>query len=157
MIRSFDQKNLFSEEKFFGPFSVRYLINLSHHLNLSLSLHLLFFFQQNAIVSIEIETKVVINRTMNIITISISINEKMKSILAESTIWNLNQYHSSNSRTSNILRTSNFDSIKEKLMKTDKYFNYNESDYLNRDCSKSRKFRIVEMNVRNDTKNSKKE
>jgi hypothetical protein len=33
-----------------------------------------------------IETKIAINRTMNIITISISINEKIESIFVESTV-----------------------------------------------------------------------
>ncbi len=42
--------------------------------------------RSNAIVTIEIETKIVINRTMNIITISISINEKIEQISAETTI-----------------------------------------------------------------------
>jgi hypothetical protein len=35
MIRSSDQKDFFSKEKFFDSFSIRYLINSSHHLNLS--------------------------------------------------------------------------------------------------------------------------
>jgi hypothetical protein len=39
-----------------------------------------------AIVAVEIETKATINRTINIITISISINEKVESIFVESTI-----------------------------------------------------------------------
>jgi hypothetical protein len=38
------------------------------------------------IVAIEIETKTAISRTMNIITISISINEKVEQIFAETTI-----------------------------------------------------------------------
>ncbi len=42
--------------------------------------------RSNVIVTIEIDTKIAINRTMNIITISISINEKIESIFAESTI-----------------------------------------------------------------------
>jgi hypothetical protein len=114
--------------------------------------------RSNAIVTatVEIETKATINRTINIIMISISINEKVESIFIESTVWNLNQYRSSNSRTSNTLRTSNLDSIKEELMKTRKCFNCDESNHLNKDCSKSKKFKIVEMNVRYDTKKSKK-
>jgi hypothetical protein len=91
---------------------------------------------------------------VNIITISISINEKIEQILAETTIWNSNQFRFSTSRV--ISRTFNLDSIKEKLMKADKYFNCDESNHFNRDCSKSRKFKIVEMNVKNDTKKSKK-
>jgi hypothetical protein len=35
MIKSSDQKDFFSKGKFFGPFSIRYLINSSHHLKLS--------------------------------------------------------------------------------------------------------------------------
>ncbi len=108
----------------------------------------------NAVVTIE--TKIAINRTINIITISISINEKIESIFVESTIWNLNQYRSSNSRTSNILKTSNFDSIKKEFMKTKKCFNCDESNHFNKNYSKSKKFKIVEMNVKNDIKKSTK-
>jgi hypothetical protein len=111
----------------------------------------------NAVVTIEIETKAVINRTMSITMISISINEKVESIFVDSTVWNLNQYRFSNFRTSNISKTSNLDSIKEELMKAKKCFNCDESDHLSRDCSKFRKFRMTEMNVRNETKNSRKE
>jgi hypothetical protein len=39
-----------------------------------------------AVATIEIETKIVINRTVNIITISISINEKIEQISAKTTI-----------------------------------------------------------------------
>jgi hypothetical protein len=92
---------------------------------------------------------------MNIITISISINEKVEQIFAETTIWNLNQFRISTFRV--ISRTSNLDSIKEKFIKTNKCFNCDESNHLNRDCSKFKKFRIVEMNVKDDTKKSKKE
>jgi hypothetical protein len=113
--------------------------------------------RSSAVATIEIETKAAISRTMNIITISISINEKIESIFVDSTVWNSNQYRSSNSRTSNISRASNSDSIKEKFMKTDKCFNCDESNHLSRDCTKFKKFRIVEMNVKNDTKKSKKE
>jgi hypothetical protein len=42
-------------------------------------------------------------------------------------------------------------------MKTKKCFNCDESNHFNKNCSKFRKFRIVEMNVRNDTKKSKKQ
>jgi hypothetical protein len=44
-------------------------------------------------------------------------------------------------------------------MKADKCFNCDESRYLSRDCSKSRKFRIAEMNVRElkNAENSRKE
>jgi hypothetical protein len=94
---------------------------------------------------------------MSITTTSISINEKAESIFVDSTIWNSNQYRSSNSRTSNISKASNSNSIKEKLMKTNKCFNCDESNHLNRDCPKLKKFRVVEMNVKNDTKKSKKE
>jgi N-acetylglucosamine kinase-like BadF-type ATPase len=110
-----------------------------------------------ATVAVEIETKAMSNCTINITTISISINEKTESILAESTVWNLNQYRSSNFRTSNIFKTSNLDSIREELMKAKKCFNCDESNHLSKNCSKSKKFRVVEMNVRNDTKKSKKE
>ncbi len=68
-----------------------------------------------------------------------------------------NHYCFSNSLTTNTtLRTFNLDSIKEKFMKTNKCFNYNESSHLNRDCSKFKKFKVAEMNVKNDIKNSKK-
>jgi hypothetical protein len=112
--------------------------------------------RSNAVATIEIETKVAISRTMSIITTSISINEKAESIFVDSTVWNSNQYRSSNSRTSNTFKASNSDSTKEKFMKTNKCFNYDESSHLNRDCSKFKKFRIVEMNVKNDTEKSKK-
>jgi hypothetical protein len=44
-------------------------------------------------------------------------------------------------------------------MKEKKCFNCNDFDHLSRNCSKSRKFRVAEMNVREleNTKNSKKE
>jgi hypothetical protein len=42
--------------------------------------------RSNAAVTIEIKTKVAINRTVSIITISISINEKIEQIFAETTI-----------------------------------------------------------------------
>jgi hypothetical protein len=42
--------------------------------------------RSNAVAMIEIETKTTINRTMNIITISISINEKVEQIFVETTI-----------------------------------------------------------------------
>jgi hypothetical protein len=92
---------------------------------------------------------------VSIITISISINEKIEQIFAETTIWNFNQFRISTSRVT--YKTSNLDSIKEKLMKADKCFNCNESNHFNRDCSKLKKFKVVEMNVRNDTKKSRKE
>jgi hypothetical protein len=92
---------------------------------------------------------------VSITTISISINEKIEQTSAETTIWNFNQFRISTSRI--ISRTSNLDSTKEKFMKADKCFNCDESSHLNRDCSKFKKFRIVEMNVRDDTKKSKKE
>jgi hypothetical protein len=92
---------------------------------------------------------------VNITTISISINEKAEQTSTKTTIWNLNQFRISTSRVTS--RTSNLDSTKEKLMKADKCFNCDESSHLSRDCSKLRKFRIVEMNVRDDTKKSKKE
>jgi hypothetical protein len=107
-------------------------------------------------VVVEIDTKTAISRTMSITTTSISINERAESIFAESTIWNLNQYRSSNFRMPNILRTFNLDSVREKFMKADKCFNCDESNHLSRDCSKLRKLRIVEMNVGDDTKKSKK-
>jgi hypothetical protein len=85
---------------------------------------------------------------------AISINEKVEQISAETTIWNFNQFRISTSRVTS--RTFNLDSTKEKLMKANKCFNCDESNHLNRDCSKFRKFKIAEMNVRNDTKKSKK-
>jgi hypothetical protein len=92
---------------------------------------------------------------VSITTISTSINEKVEQISAETTTWNSNQFRISTSRV--IFRTFNFDSTKEKLMKADKCFNCDESNHLNRDCSKLRKFKIAEMNVKDDTKKSKKE
>jgi hypothetical protein len=92
---------------------------------------------------------------VSITTISISINEKIEQISVETTIWNFNQFRISTSRV--ISRTSNFDLTKEKFMKADKCFNCDESNHLIRDCSKFRKFRVAEMNVRDDTEESKKE
>jgi hypothetical protein len=92
---------------------------------------------------------------VSIITISISINEKVEQTSVETTTWNSNQFRISTSRI--ISKTSNLDSTREKLMKADKCFNCDESNHFSRDCSKFRKFRIVEMNVKNDTKKSKKE
>jgi hypothetical protein len=109
----------------------------------------------SAIVTIEIETKVAINRTINIITISISINKKIEQISVKTTTWNFNQFRISTFWI--IFRTFNLDSTKEKLMKADKCFNCDESSHFNRDCLKFKKFKIVEMNVKNDTKKSKKE
>ncbi len=88
--------------------------------------------RSNAIIiaEIEIETRKAISRTISIITISISINEKAKQTFVETTIWNLNQYRSSNFRTSNISKTFNLDSTKEELMKAKKCFNCNESNHL---------------------------
>jgi hypothetical protein len=108
------------------------------------------------IAKIEIETKTTINKIVNIITISISINEKAKQISIKTTIWNFNQFRTSTSR---IIKTFNFDSIKEEFMKAKKCCNCNEFDHLNRNCSKSRKFKIIEMNVREleNIKNSRKE
>jgi hypothetical protein len=92
---------------------------------------------------------------MSIITISISINEKIEQTSIETTTWNLNQFRISTSRITS--RTSNLDSTKEKFMKADKCFNCDESSHLNRDCSKFKKFKVVEMNVKNDTEKSRKE
>jgi hypothetical protein len=86
---------------------------------------------------------------------TISINEKIEQIFAETTIWNSNQFRISTFRVTS--RTSNLDSTKEKLMKANKCFNCDESNYFSRDCSKFRKFKVAEMNVKNDTKKSKKE
>ncbi len=113
--------------------------------------------RSNAITTaeIEIETKAAINRTINITTISI--NEKAEQISVETTIWNSNQFRISTFRV--ISRTFNSDSTKKKLMKADKCFNCDESKHLNRDCSKSRKFKIAEMNVKRlkNAENSRKE
>ncbi len=109
--------------------------------------------RSNAVATIEIETKAAISRTVSITTISI--NEKVEQTSAETTIWNSNQFRISTSRVTS--RTSNLDSTKEKLMKADKCFNYDESNHLSRDCSKLRKFKVAEMNLRNDTKKSRKE
>ncbi len=111
--------------------------------------------RSSAVATIEIETKTAISCTMSIITTSISINEKIEQIFAETTIWNFNQFRISTFRV--ISRTFNLDSTKEKLMKADKCFNCDESNHLNRNNSKFRKFRIAKMNVKNDTKKSKKE
>jgi hypothetical protein len=111
--------------------------------------------RSSAVATIEIETKAAIIRTVNIITISISINEKVEQIFTETTIWNSNQFWISTSRVTS--RTSNLDSTKEKLMKADKCFNCDESKHFNRDCSKFKKFRVAEMNVKNDTKKLRKE
>ncbi len=111
--------------------------------------------RSNAIATIAIETKIAISRTMSIITISISINEKVEQISAKTIIWNFNQFRISTSQV--IFKTFNLDSIKEKLMKAEKCFNCDESNHLNRDCSKFKKFRVAEMNVRDDTKKSRKE
>ncbi len=54
--------------------------------------------RSRAVATIEIETKAAISRTVSITTISISINEKVEQILAETTIWNLNQFRFSTSR-----------------------------------------------------------
>jgi hypothetical protein len=110
--------------------------------------------RSNAVVTIEIETKIAISSIMSIIMISISINEKIEQISAETTIWNFNQFRISTFRV--IFKTFNFDSIKEKFIKINKCFNYNESNHLNRDCSKFRKFKIAEINVKNNTKKSRK-
>ncbi len=102
--------------------------------------------RSNAVITaeIEIETRAAINRKVSITTISI--NEKAEQISARTTIWNINQFRISTSRVTS--RTFNFDSTKEKFMKADKCFNCDESKHLNRDCSKSKKFKITEMNVR---------
>jgi hypothetical protein len=92
---------------------------------------------------------------VSITTISISINEKARQTSAETTTWNSNQFRISTFRI--ISRTSNLDSTKEKFMKADKCFNCDESSHLNRDCPKFKKFRVVEMNVKNDTEKSRKE
>ncbi len=109
--------------------------------------------QSNAVVTIEIETKIAINRTMSIITISI--DEKIEQTSARTTIWNFHQFRIWTFRV--IFKTFNLDSIKKEFMKTNKYFNCNESSHFNHDYSKSKKFKIVEMNVKNDTKKSKKD
>ncbi len=111
--------------------------------------------RSNAVATIEIETRAAISRTISITTISISINEKAEQISARTTIWNFNQFRISTSRVTS--RTFNLDSTKKELMKADKCFNCDESNHFSRDCSKFRKFRVAEMNVRNDTKKSKKE
>jgi hypothetical protein len=90
---------------------------------------------------------------VSITTASTSINEKAEQISTE-TIWNFNQFRTSTSR---IIRSSNPDSAREELMKADKCFNCDEFDHLSRDCLKSRKFRIVEMNVEDDAEKSRKE
>jgi hypothetical protein len=104
--------------------------------------------RSSAVVIVEIETKTTISRTMSITTISISINNKIEQIFVETTIWNFNQFRISTSRV--IFKTSNLDSIKKKFMKAEKCFNCDESNHFNRDCLKFKKFRIAEMNVKND-------
>jgi hypothetical protein len=107
----------------------------------------------DAVTTARIETKATISRTINIITISISINEKVEQTFTETTIWNFNQFRTSTSR---IIRTFNFDSTRKDFIKINKCFNCDESDHLSRDCSKFRKFRVVEMNVENDADDSRK-
>jgi hypothetical protein len=46
--------------------------------------------RSNVIVTIEIETKAIINKTINIITTFISINEKAEQTFMKTTIWNFN-------------------------------------------------------------------
>ncbi len=108
----------------------------------------------DAVITAKIEMKATISKSMSIITISISINEKAVQTSAKTTIWNFNQFRTS---ILQIIKTSNLDSTKEKFMKADKCFNCNESDHFNRDCSKFKKFKIVQMNVEDDAKKSKKE
>jgi hypothetical protein len=103
-------------------------------------------------ITTEIETKAIVTKTMNIITISISFNDKT----SRSITWNSNQFRVLISRFSNSIRIFNLDSIKKQLMKESKCFNCDESDHFNKDCSKLRKSRIAEMNVK-QTKNLKKE
>jgi hypothetical protein len=86
------------------------------------------------------------------------INEKTEQTFIKTTVWNSNQFRSSNFRTLDTsIKTFNLDSIKEQLMKKEKCFNCDEFDHLNKDCSKLKKFKIAEINVRNETKNSRKE
>ncbi len=113
----------------------------------------------SAITIVEIETKATISRIINITTISTSINEKTKQTLIETTILNSNQFRSSNFRkfdASTNIKTFNFDSIKEQFMKKNKCFNCDESNHFSKDCTKFRKFKIVEINVKKKTKHSKK-
>ncbi len=115
--------------------------------------------RSSAVAIVEIETKATISKIISITTISTSINEKTEQTFFETTIWNSNQFCSSNSRefdASTSIRTFNFDSTREQFMKKSKCFNYDESDHLSRDCTKFRKFRVVEMNVKKKTKNSRK-
>jgi hypothetical protein len=107
-----------------------------------------------ATAEIEIETRAAISRTVSITTISISINEKVEQIFVDTTTWNFNQFRISTSRV--FSRTLNSDSTRKKFMKADKCFNCDESNHFSRDCSKSRKLKIVEMNVKDDTKKSRK-
>ncbi len=108
--------------------------------------------QSNADTTAKFESKAVATKTMNVITISIFINEKT----SKSTTSNSNQFRTSISRSSNSIRTFNLDSIKEQLMKKNKCFNCDESDHLSKDCSKLKKFRIAEMNLKK-IENSRKE
>jgi hypothetical protein len=110
--------------------------------------------RSNAVATIEIDTKAAISRTVNII--SISINEKVEQIFVETTIWNSNQFRISMFRV--LFKTFNLDSIKKKLMKTNKCFNCDESNHFNHDCSKFKKFKSLkwtwEMIQKNREKNN---
>ncbi len=115
--------------------------------------------RSSAVIIVEIETRATISRIISITTISTSINEKAEQTFFETTIWNFNQFRSSNSRefdASTSIKTFNFDSTKEQFMKKSKCFNCDESNHFSKDCTKLRKFRVVEMNVKKKTKNSRK-
>jgi hypothetical protein len=95
------------------------------------------------------------SRTISTTTTSTSTNEKAEQIPAKTAIWNPNQFRISTPRVTP--RTPNLDPTREELMKADKCFNCGEPGHLSRDCPKSKKFRVAEMNVRDDTEESRKE
>ncbi len=81
-------------------------------------------------------------------TTTTSINDKSFQISFERNLY------SSTSRSTN-LRTSNFDSTREILMKKNRCFNCFEIDHISKNCFKSKKFRVAKMTM--NEKNSKKD
>ncbi len=92
-------------------------------------------------------TKAIIIKTIFSIIIT-SINEK-----SSQTFFERNTYSSTTKSTN--FRTSNFDSTRGILMKKNKCFNYFKIDYINKNCLKSKKFKIAKMTM--NEKNSKKD
>jgi hypothetical protein len=106
----------------------------------------------NASIIAKFETRTIIIKTMNITTISTFINKNT----SRSITWNSNQFRSSNSRNLEIRsKTSNFDSIKKQLMRENKCFNFDESEHLSKNCSKSKKIRIAEISTNENNSRKK--